>query len=68
MFNLISYWTFRLAPLFFILLGYSLLLVVLFIDIKMWEWRVAQIGVSSFCVLFILTSYNLAITMGRSEY
>ena len=68
MLTLISYWIFRIAPLFFILLGYSLLLVVLFVDINMWEWRIAQIGVGSFCVLFILVSYELALSMDRRDY
>ena len=68
MLTLISYWIFRFTPLFFILLGYSLLLSVLFIDINMWEWKMVQFGVGAFCILFILVSYELALSMDRREY
>tara|TARA_R100000234_G_C5002685_1_gene181089 strand:- start:3072 stop:3197 length:126 start_codon:yes stop_codon:yes gene_type:complete len=41
---------------------------MLSVDINMWEWRVAQVGVSAFCVVFINVSYKMALSMDRREY
>ncbi len=68
MFNIIQYWILRYTPLFFILMGFSLMICMLSVDINMWEWRVAQVGVSAFCVVFINVSYKMALSMDRREY
>ena len=65
MFNIIRYWFFRYTPLFFILMGFSLMVGVLYVDINMWEWRIIQVGVSIFCVVFINVAYQMALTMDR---
>ena len=68
MFNIIQYYFLRYTPLFFILMGYSLMVSIHTIDTFGVDITIIKVGVTIFCIIFINIAYKMALSMDRREY
>ena len=68
MINIITYYFLRYTPLFFILMGYSLLIGIHTIDTFGTDILIIKVVVTIFCIFFINMAYQMALTMDRKDY
>ena len=59
MFNIIQYYFLRYTPLFFILMGYSLMVSIHMIDTYGMDITIIKVCTTIFCIIFIKGNYDL---------